>query len=277
MSQPLVSVIVSTRNTERTLKACLESVRNQTYSPIELILVDNSSTDRTIEIAKEYCDGVYDQSGERCKQRNLGFQKSKGEYFFYIDADMELEPEVVEACVECCQNEGVGAVVIHERSFGQGFWTACKAHERACYIGDMNVEAARFFTREVFEKTGGFDESIIAGIEDWDLHERVRNMGTKMGTIKPMINHDEGKIELIDLCKKKLYYASHLRGCIKPASSGSHRTTGMLFSRLYLFRPAFWRNIPHLLRHPIRTVGMCIMLTFETFFGALGYIRGKKT
>ena len=59
MAKPLVSVIVPTRNSAATLEACLKSIGNQAYGPIELIVVDNHSSDATREIAKRFTDMVF--------------------------------------------------------------------------------------------------------------------------------------------------------------------------------------------------------------------------
>jgi glycosyltransferase involved in cell wall biosynthesis len=66
MSSPLVSVIIPTRNSGTTLANCLQSVKDQTYPNIELIVVDNFSTDNTQEIARTYTDHVYERGPERC-------------------------------------------------------------------------------------------------------------------------------------------------------------------------------------------------------------------
>ena len=59
--EPLVSVIIPTKNSARTIEACLRSVKYQDYKNIEIIVVDNFSTDGTQEIAKKYTEKVYEQ------------------------------------------------------------------------------------------------------------------------------------------------------------------------------------------------------------------------
>jgi glycosyltransferase involved in cell wall biosynthesis len=61
MKDFLVSIVITTYNNSRTLKKCLESIKNQTFADIELIVVDNNSTDDTKQIALEYTDKVYDK------------------------------------------------------------------------------------------------------------------------------------------------------------------------------------------------------------------------
>ena len=135
MKNPLVSVIVTTRNSEATLEACLHSVQQQTYTPLEIVFVDNFSTDRTVEIARQFTDNVTIKGPERSVQRNEAARLAKGEYIVVIDSDMELTPTVIESCVaQYRHDDTVEGVVIPEESFGEGFWAQCKKLERSFYI-----------------------------------------------------------------------------------------------------------------------------------------------
>ena len=114
-----VSLIVPTRNSARTLAACLESCNNQTHEDVEVIVVDNSSTDGTVEIAHELADLVLDQKPERSAQRNRGAAESTGDIVVFIDSDMVLEPTVVADFVEVFERRPeVGAVIIPESTEG---------------------------------------------------------------------------------------------------------------------------------------------------------------
>lgn len=96
----LISIIITTKNEARNIENCIKSILGQSYKDLEIIVVDNNSTDRTKEIAKKYTDKVYDKGPERSAQRNFGVAQSGGEYFLYLDADMILSPDVVKECVE---------------------------------------------------------------------------------------------------------------------------------------------------------------------------------
>ena len=99
MKIPLVSVIVTTYNNQATLDACLASVAAQDYPLVELIVVDNNSTDDTKVIARRYTSKVFNQGPERSAQRNFGVDTARGTYVVIIDSDMELTPSVLSACV----------------------------------------------------------------------------------------------------------------------------------------------------------------------------------
>ncbi len=120
-TKPLVSVIVPMRNSAATLEGCLKSIKNQTYSPIELIVVDNHSSDATLEIAKRFTNMRFVQGPERSAQRNFGAARASGSYLLMVDSDMEVSRNVVEACIdETTGDPAVQGVIIPEESFGLG-------------------------------------------------------------------------------------------------------------------------------------------------------------
>ena len=270
MKKPKVSVIITTKNEERVIDNLLKTLKKQTYKPFEIILVDNNSTDKTKEIAKKYTKLVFNKGPERSLQRNFGVKKASGKYVLILDADMELEPEVIEECVaEIESDREIKAVVIPEKSFGEGFWAKCKALERSCYLGDELIEAARFFEKKTFLEFGGYDEK-ITGPEDWDLPQRIKKK-YKIGRIKSFIHHNEGKLSLLRTMRKKYYYAQKFAPYFK-----KHPQIAPLQANL-LFRPAFFRNWRVLLRSPILTLGMFFMRACEMLAGGFGYLtKGIK-
>ena len=83
---PEVSVIITTKNEEENIEKCLESVITQRYSlkKIEIIVVDNNSTDETKKRVLKYTDKVYNFGPERSAQRNFGARKANGRYILYL-------------------------------------------------------------------------------------------------------------------------------------------------------------------------------------------------
>lgn len=276
MDQPLVSIIVPTRDCADMLVRCLSSIRNQTYSNTEIVVVDGNSTDNTREVASEYTDKVfvYPEKGDyRCAQRNLGVANSGGQYVLIIDSDMELSEKVIESCiVKMKVSEDVAGIVIPEESFGQGFWAQCKKLERSFYIGVDWMEAARFFRKDIYREVGGYDEHMISG-EDWDLSQRVAKIG-KISRVDEFILHNEGRISLWRSVRKKFYYAQKFSQYVEKNSGDDHmsRQIGIL-GRYWLFlsRPS------KLLKNPILGIGMLWMKTCEFGFGGLGYCLMKIT
>ncbi|MST32786.1 glycosyltransferase [Acidimicrobiaceae bacterium USS-CC1] len=228
-----VGIVVPTRNSARTLRACLLSLRAQTR-PCSVVVVDNHSTDSTGAIAEELADRVLVRGPERSAQRNAGAALLGTDVVGFVDSDMVLEPSVVEEAAAAAVAAGAGAVIVPERTVGEGFWAAVRALERSFYVGDDRVEAARFFTRSVLDATGGFDESLDAG-EDWDLSLRARRI-TSMARTSAGIDHLEGRLTYRAACAKKAAYSSGLRSFHAKHDSA---TLWRALDRPYLRRP--WR------------------------------------
>ena len=111
--RPSVSVVVTTRNEAADLERCLASIRGQTLPDVEIVVVDNGSTDGTREIAAALADIVLDQGPERSAQRNAGARAARAEYILFADADMELTPTVLEECLSVSRPR-VAAVIVPE-------------------------------------------------------------------------------------------------------------------------------------------------------------------
>lgn len=257
-----VGVVVPTRNSAATLAACLESVRRQTHLDLGIAVADNGSTDRTLEIAERLADVVVTIGPERSAQRNEGARRVPGSHLLFVDSDMILEPGVVADCVARAR-AGAQAVVIPETSFGRGYWARCKALERSCYVGDDLIEAARFFAREAFDAVGGFDETLPAGPEDWDLHERVRATGATIARTEAWIHHDEGEPTLERLVRKKYYYG-------RAMAEYRRRHPELARHQLTVVRPAFVRHWRRLAADPRVGAGMVAMKACEYAGGAAG-------
>jgi len=272
VKQPLVSVVVGTRNNTATLEACLASIAKQSYKNIELIVVDRDSTDDTKDIAKRFTKHVYNRQPERSVQRNYGVEKATGTYVVIIDSDMELTSGVIAACVEAItadpQTKGV---IIPEESFGQGFWAQCKRLERSFYIGIDWIEAARFFRRETYLELGGYDTNLVSG-EDWDLSQRVAQTG-KLARVSDLIRHNEGHLQLFKTLGKKSHYAKKFTAYTNVKTPLANRNPYMIVIKRF----GLYFSKPHkLFRNPVLGMGVLFMKVCEFGFGATGFWTVKK-
>ena len=140
---------MTTQDEETTIETCLRSIGAQTYEPIEIIVVDNASTDRTKEIARKFTEDVYDTGPERSAQRNLGMlSAARGAYVMYLDADMVASPDLVAGCVSRLSRGDCVALHVPEVVLGRSFFSRVRRFERGFYHGTV-VDAARFFRRDV--------------------------------------------------------------------------------------------------------------------------------
>lgn len=271
MKNPLVSVIVTTRNNHATLPACLDSIHSQTYPNIELIVVDRDSEDDTKEIADRYTSRVFNQGPERSTQRNFGVKKSKGDYVVIIDSDMELSPDVITACVHLTDiHPETKGIIIPEESFGQGFWAACKKLERSFYVGVDWIEAARFFDKKTYQQIGGYDEELVSG-EDWDLSERIGQQGV-IGRIDQFIYHNEGRPRFFSSLRKKYYYAGLAGKYLQKNSVDSKLMTQKGPLQRYKL---FFSKPVQLFSNPFLGISMLFMKTSEYAAGGVGYLMTK--
>ncbi len=269
----LVSVIITSKNEDDVIGDLLKSVINQSYKNIELILVDNHSSDDTLKIAKKFKKvKVYELGPERSVQRNYGASRSKGEYLLFLDADMKLAPDVIKECIRLINSKkSIGAIVIPEQSEANTFWGKVKAFERSFYNekGDMVTDAARFFKKSIFNKAGGYDE-MITGPEDWDLPETIRELGYQTDRAHSVIYHKERITSPFVLARKKYYYALRTHRYLK-----KHNISLISAKTIFFLRPVFYRNWKKIAAHPTLFLSMSFMLSVELIAGSTGYLIGR--
>lgn len=115
---PLVSVNIRTWNSGKTISESLESVKKQTYPNIEIVLSDGFSKDDTIKIAKSYGARI-DYADKLGDARIQNYKNSKGKYILSVDSDQVLDGKLIEECVAMCEDKGIDAVIISEKSLVQ--------------------------------------------------------------------------------------------------------------------------------------------------------------
>lgn len=255
------SVVVPTKDAAATIAACVRSCLDQERVPVEVIVIDNASTDGTAEIARSLDCRVLTVGPERSAQRNAGARAARGEWLLFLDADMVLEPGVVASCLAACERKGAAACVVPERATGEGFWAECRALEKEVYLGDPDVEAARFFRRDAFVAHGGYDETIHGGGEDWDLPARVAAAGDRIARADAVAMHLEGRLRLRDAARKKFYYGRTLGRYV-----GKHPR----LAARQLFRRAFVRRWRLLAADPVHAAGLALLKAVDLTAGVAG-------
>ena len=125
MNPPKVSILIPLYNSENYIEETIQSCLNQTYENIEIIIVDDGSTDKSLQIAKSFESGklkVYSQPNSgACKARNLAFEKSIGDYIQYLDADDLLSENKIENQIKDLKNTDYKTIAFcsHTRDLGE--------------------------------------------------------------------------------------------------------------------------------------------------------------
>lgn len=175
----LVSVVVTTRNEERNIADLLDSLVTQ-EAPLEVLVVDAASEDRTQAIVEEYASRypfvkLYREGGTRGRSRNEGIRKAEGEGVAFIDADCIANPFWLQAVRKRLEE----AEVVAGRTIQIGY-RPFEELERVelIYRGhDITYPSANLvYRREILEEIGGFDEWFITA-EDIDLNLRAVRAG----------------------------------------------------------------------------------------------------
>jgi len=213
--KPLVSIIIPTYNSEKTIEKCLQSVKNQSYKEIETIVVDRHSNDKTIRIAEHFQARLLFVTQERSTSKNYAARRARGNFLFFIDSDMTMAPTTVEESVAYCDVAGSDAIVVPLKSVSEGRLGECRKIERQSLstLGEL-MDAPRFFRKAAFLKAGGFDEKIVIG-EDYDLTKRFRKMEYKIGAIRSELTHYEGNPSMFAVLSKAYYYGKTLPSLVK--------------------------------------------------------------
>lgn len=189
MGAPTISVIVPAYNASRTLEFCLKSLGMSDVSPLECIVVDDGSTDNTVEVARRYGARVLSTGGRKgpAKARNQGAREARGEVVFFIDADICLHRNTLSRVVNgFAANPSVDAIIgSYDDSPEQQDVLSMYRNLMHRYVHQHGkAEAGTFWSgcgairRSVFLQHGGFDESYQRpAIEDIELGYRLTAAG----------------------------------------------------------------------------------------------------
>jgi glycosyltransferase involved in cell wall biosynthesis len=183
---PLVSVVTATYNMSRYVAEAVDSVLAQTYPNVEVIVVDDGSTDGTTEsLAKYRSDGrvhiIRQENRGQSAAKNRGLREARGEFIGFCDADDRWRPEklarqlpaflgrpelgVVYAYFRCIDGEG--------QPTDTPSWACHSGHITGKLLADNFVHfPTTLVRREALDSVGGFDESLTMGI-DFDLWLRI--------------------------------------------------------------------------------------------------------
>jgi glycosyltransferase involved in cell wall biosynthesis len=181
-----VSVIIPVYNEEETVKNCLESLFKQSCRDLEVIVIDDGSTDKTAEVVSGYADSsslilLKQKHRGAGAARNLGAKQAKGEIFVFVDGDMIFEKNFIKQLIKpILDGKAIGTFSKEEYLLNkENIWAQCWNINRGLPSNRMHPKdypdkqkVFRAITKQAFVKAGGFDER--AGYtDDWSLSEKL--------------------------------------------------------------------------------------------------------
>lgn len=188
LKMKMVSVIIPVYNAESTLKRCIDSVLMQCYENVEVIAVDDGSTDKSLLILEEIIANnknvrVYKQiNSGACVARNKGLELSLGEYIKFLDSDDFLERGALSAQIKAVKSLATKVIPYGYRNIlCDGELKKSKnilnSSEQACELINNNIiTTLPLHQRDALIEIGLFDENLKFR-QEWDLHLRLVNSG----------------------------------------------------------------------------------------------------
>lgn len=264
--RPKVSTVTPSYNSAETIETLLSSIRRQTYPNIEIIVVDNFSSDGTEEISKKYTGMVISHKSERSEARNIGVKHATGKYVFFLDSDLELTSFIVERCVDACERQHLDGVIIPEKSKGNTFWAKCRNFEKAAYLNDKHKMSVLFMRKAAFEAVGGYDVNLVAG-EDYDFNVRFSDAGYRSKMISEYMYHHE-TISFANILRKSYHYGKTMPRYIEK------RPKGFIDQFFPLRKSYFQVNCGYTVSFSC-VIGLVIMKVAQYFAALVGVFAAK--
>jgi glycosyltransferase involved in cell wall biosynthesis len=197
LNQPLVSVLIPLYNKVLFFEETMQSVLNQTYPNIEIIIVDDGSTDGSLTLAKKYLSDrvvVFEQKNKGASAaRNQAFELSKGDFIQYLDADDTLDIRKIETQINIIKEHPEGLVSARRFEIRENLNGQSNLFERTLltknyndaiqFISDEILEGAFIHSwlipRDLIKKSGGWDE-LVSVFDDRDFYLRLIPLAPKI-------------------------------------------------------------------------------------------------
>lgn len=266
-----MSINIPTYNSEKTLDKCIRCALNQSYPNIEIIVMDNDSTDKTLEIVKSFkSDGVrlITCEGRLLRARMDGVLESKGKYVVFNDSDMFLERTAVERAVKEIEI-GYDSLWLYERAHNKGFLPGLHDADRVLtqkYLQEGTV-SPRFFKRsvllEAFKTIPKEHIDVVVAQEQVVMMQEFDKIAVGMGMIPNAVTHIENK-DIIAFFKKQYRWGVTTRDFY------DRDIFRNLITEKNKFRGFYFRN-------PILSIKVFILRVMRGVPYALGfYVGGRK-
>lgn len=154
MQSPLISIIVPIYNVEPYIQRCLDSIINQTYSNLEIILIDDGSPDNCPQICDEYAAKdnritvIHKKNGGLSDARNAGLDICKGEFISFIDSDDWVEQSYIETLLHILNQTNADVSIVNFTKAQSSYKYVLESYERNFTILNSTQAVAKLWNRE---------------------------------------------------------------------------------------------------------------------------------
>jgi glycosyltransferase involved in cell wall biosynthesis len=185
-----ISLYIPCYNAEKSINDCLQSVFNQSYKIDEILIIDDGSQDRTVEIAERYPVRIirHKQNKGLAACRNTAFRKANNEFIASLDSDCIADPKWLTQLVNCFSDDdiaGAGGILIDRYTLSTA--DTWRSVHMAQHWGAELIEYPPFlygnntlFRKKSIEKAGFYNEKYRTNYEDLDICMRIYNCGFKL-------------------------------------------------------------------------------------------------
>lgn len=194
---PLASIVITCYNKKPYLESTLESVSRQTYQNLEIVVVDDGSTDGSLALLEEFAanhDNVrlIAQSNQGVSSaRNTGIKAANGFYVMSFDADDRIESTYVERCVEVLEKHPeVKVVQTRAQYFGDKTGTfPVPEYSYEGLLWTNLIHYCAMYRRSDFFECEGYNTNMVHGLEDWDFWLSMLKPNDQVHTIDEVLFH----------------------------------------------------------------------------------------
>jgi glycosyltransferase involved in cell wall biosynthesis len=218
----MISVIIPSYNRAETIRRSVDSVLNQTYSDIEVIVVDDCSTDNTIDIISNYDDRVrcirHEQNRGACAARNTGIMNAKGEYIAFQDSDDEWFPDKLEKQIKALESSGSDVVFCQYTKLENGKESVGPLHFPEGVLGNVTTLYG-IGTQTLLAKASVFQnikfDIRMPRFQDLEWLIRAKEHYQIYCLAEPLVRYNLGN-DSISVNPRKLYAASEFLLILHP-------------------------------------------------------------
>ena len=266
---PHISVVIPTYNSAAYLPEAIESALAQTLPPLEVIVVDDGSTDGTDVVAARFVGRVRwirQENAGVSAARNRGIAESTGDWIAFLDADDTWLPTKLERQAACADQSHAAAVVsgleyVDREGRELSEWTDGLPGALLEQVALLRPTAVGFGStacvrRECFDRLGGFFEPLTNG-EDWDMWRRIVGVFDVATVREPLVRyrqHADGSHLDVDRMARSMFIA-FARMFADPAAASVHHLRRQAYARLhvmlagsYAYRQRWFDAVRHLTR-----------------------------